>query len=108
MRSAPPLPLPTKRALAKLGEDIRNARIRRQITTTTMAERAFITRTTLNKVEQGDPAVSLGIYANVLFSLGLTDRLANLADIREDALGLQLDDERLPKRVRPRRSRKAD
>ena len=100
MRKTPPLPLPVKRALAKLGEDIRNARLRRRIPTAVMAERAFITRMTLLKVERGDPGVSLGIYAVVLFILGLTPRLAELADARADEVGLQLEEERLPKRIR--------
>jgi hypothetical protein len=102
MRSMPPLPLPVKRALAKLGEDIRNARLRRRIPTTIMAARAFITRTTLLKVERGDPGVSLGIYATVLFVLGLTKRVAALADASSDDIGLQLEEERLPKRIRQR------
>lgn len=100
MRTAPPLPLPVKRALAKLGQDIRSARLRRRITTTTMAERAFITRMTLRKVERGDAGVSLGIYATIMFVLGLTSRLADLADARSDEVGLQLEEEHLPKRVR--------
>lgn len=100
MRTAPPLPLPVKRALTKLGQDIHSARVRRRITTTTMAERAFITRMTLRKVERGDPGVSLGIYATVMFVLGLTPRLADLVDSRTDDVGLQLEEERLPKRVR--------
>ena len=100
MRTAPPLPLPVKRALAKLGQDIRSARLRRRITTTTMAERAFITRMTLRKVERGDPGVSLGIYATVMFVLGLTPRLADLADARSDEVGLRLEEEHLPKRIR--------
>ena len=82
-------------------QDIRSARLRRRITTTTMAERAFITRTTLRKVERGDPGVSLGIYATVMFVLGLTPRVADLADSRADEVGLQLEEERLPKRIRP-------
>src|ERR1700675_1883360 len=100
MRKTPPLPLPVKRALAKLGEDIRSARLRRRIPTTIMAERAFITRMTLQKVERGDPGVSLGIYSVVLFILGLTPRLAELADARSDDVGLQLEEERLPQRIR--------
>jgi transcriptional regulator with XRE-family HTH domain len=100
MRKTPPLPLPVKRALTKLGEDIRSARLRRRISTTVMAERAFVTRMTLNKVEHGDPSVSLGIYAVVLFVLGLTQRIAELADVRADDVGLQLEEERLPKRIR--------
>ena len=89
-----------KRALAKLGQDIRNARLRRRIATTTMAERALITRMTLRKVEHGHPGVALGIYATVLFVLGFTPRLADLADTRSDDVGLQLEEERLPKRIR--------
>lgn len=105
MRKAPPLPLPVKRALTKLGEDIRSARLRRRIPTTVMAERAFITRMTLGKVERGDASVSMGIYAVVLFVLGLTPRLGELADARSDAVGLQLEEEQLPKRIRLPRKR---
>jgi transcriptional regulator with XRE-family HTH domain len=101
------LPLPVTRTLRKLGADIRDARRRRRIPTATMAERATISRMTLHKVELGDPTVSLGAYATVLFILGLTERLAELADVKHDATGLELDEERLPLRIRlPRRSQK--
>jgi transcriptional regulator with XRE-family HTH domain len=107
MRTTPPLPLPVRRALNKLGADIRAARLRRRITTTLMAQRAFITRTTLGKVEKGDPGVSFGVYATVLFILGLSSRIEELADPRDDSVGLQLETERLPKRIgSPRRPRK--
>src|SRR5579864_1565410 len=98
------IPLPVVRSLRKLGADIRDARRRRRIPTAIMAERATISRMTLHKVELGDPSVSLGAYATVLFILGLTDRLADLADVKHDSTGLQLDEERLPLRIRlPRR-----
>ena len=102
MRTMPPLPLPVKRALAKLGSDIRNARLRRRISASVMAERAFITRPTLVKVERGDAGVSIGIYATVLFVLGLTGHLEKLADAREDRVGLQLEEGRLPQKIRSR------
>lgn len=54
------LPIPAKRALDKLGADIRDARRRRRIPTALMAERAGISRMTLNKIENGDPGVSMG------------------------------------------------
>ncbi len=101
-RSQAALPIPVRRALRKLGTDIRDARRRRRIPTAVMAERAFISRMTLNKVEKGDPGVSLGIYATVLFVLGMTDRLAELADPRHDPVGLGLEAERLPQRIRIR------
>ena len=74
------LPLPVRRLLRKLGSDIRDARLRRRIRAATMAERALISRTTLGKVERGDPGVSMGNYATVLFVLGMEDGLAELAD----------------------------
>ncbi len=61
-----------------------------------MAERALISRTTLGKVERGDPGVSMGTYATVLFVVGLEGGLAELADRRRDGLGLDLLEERLP------------
>ena len=70
-----------------------------------MAERAGISRTTLHKIERGDPGVSLGGYATVLFVLGLFDKLAALAEARQDAAGLELDEERLPHRIRLPRGR---
>ena len=108
MRTTPPMPLPVKRALRKLGADIKSARLRRRITTTLMAERAFIARSTLQKVEQGDPGVSLGVYATVLFILGLSERIADLADTGTDSVGLQLEDARLPRRVRASKPRSAN
>lgn len=105
------LPLPVRRALRKLGRDIHDARVRRRIPVAVAAERASVSRMTLNKVEKGAPGVSLGIYATVLFVLGLADRIADLADVRHDATGLQLEEERLPKRIRtpaPQKNRKDD
>jgi len=97
-------PIPVKRALYKLGRDIRDARRRRRIPMAIMAERASISRTTLNKVEKGDAGVALGIYAGVLFVLGMDRRLGDLADSAMDQVGRELEDERLPQRIR--RSRK--
>jgi DNA-binding XRE family transcriptional regulator len=99
-------PIPVTRAVRKLGSDIRDARRRRRIPTAILAERASISRTTLNKVEKGDPGVSLGTYATVLFAMGMIDRLAGVADPTHDAVGLALEEEHLPQRVRLPRARK--
>jgi transcriptional regulator with XRE-family HTH domain len=95
------LPLPVQRALRKLGSDLGAARKRRRITMQLMAERAMTSRQTISRVERGDPGVSMGIYATVLFVLGMTERLAALADASADPYLLDLDEERLPRRVRP-------
>jgi hypothetical protein len=94
------VPIPVIRALRKLGGDVRDARRRRRIPVAILAERASISRTTLNRIEKGDPAASLGNYATVLFALGMVDRLADVADPRHDAVGLALEEEHLPQRIR--------
>ena len=100
------LPLPVVRALVKLGQDIRDARRRRRIQIEVLAERASIARSTFHKVEKGDPGVGLGIYATVLFVLGRLDRLAEIADVTTDKVGLELEEENLPQRIRhPKRDR---
>jgi transcriptional regulator with XRE-family HTH domain len=94
------LPVPLQRLLRKLGADLRDARRRRGIPTTLMAERCSISRTTLHKIERGDPTVAFGNYAMALFVLGMTDRLSEIADAKHDTLGQQLENEKLPKRIR--------
>ena len=63
-RSSVILPLPVRHALRKLGRDIRDARRRRRIPAAIAAQRASISRTTLVKIEKGDPGVAIGIYAS--------------------------------------------
>jgi DNA-binding XRE family transcriptional regulator len=93
------LPRTARQALAKLGQDMTVARKKRRISTVSMAERAFISRGTLYKIERGDPTVSMGIYATVLSILGLIDGLAKVADRRDDTLGLDLEEDRLPRKI---------
>jgi hypothetical protein len=98
------LPIPVRRALRKLGHDIRDARRRRRIPASIAAERASISRTTLVKIEKGDPGVAMGHYATVLFVMGMAERLGDLADPRNDSVGLQLEEEHLPQRIRSKRT----
>ena len=100
------LPRPARLALIKLGEDIAVARKKRRISTVSMAERAFISRGTLYKVEKGDPSVSMGVYATVLSILGLIKGLGSVADRGTDTLGLDIDEDRLPKKIQPRSRKK--
>jgi transcriptional regulator with XRE-family HTH domain len=93
-------PLPVKRALKRLGQDLCNARKRRRIPMRLAAERAAISRTTLSKIEKGDEGVSLGAYAKILFVLGMIQHLAELADPKLDELGMELESESLPRRIR--------
>ena len=108
-RSSSTLPIPARRALRKLGHDLRDARRRRRIPVAIAAQRASISRTTLVKIEKGDPGVALGSYATVLFVMGMVERLADLADPKNDAVGLQLEEEHLPQRIRgPRKKNRTE
>ena len=94
------LPLPVRRSLRKLGEDLALARRRRRISTASMAERIQISVATLRRMERGDPRVAIGTVAQALLVFNAVDRLAQLLDTASDDVGLQLMDEAVPKRIR--------
>lgn len=96
-------PAAVRRALRKLGADIHDARRRRRLTMAVVAERAFTSRSTLQRIEAGDASVGIGIYASVLQALGLLDGLAVIADIGNDSVGQALASAELPKRVGSKR-----
>lgn len=98
------LPLPVAQALRKLGRDLALARRKRGISTSDMATRLFVGRNTLWRLERGDPTVALGTLMTAAFVLNLHDRLANLAAPASDAVALSLDEQRLPKRIRRKKS----
>ncbi|MGN0811403.1 MAG: helix-turn-helix domain-containing protein, partial [Akkermansia muciniphila] len=85
--------------IEKLGRDLRDARRRRRISTTTMAARARISRSTLYRIEQGDPSVSMSSYTAVIFALGLLNRLRDAFDASHDVVGLGLEAENMPKNI---------
>jgi hypothetical protein len=86
--------------LATFGAGLKGYRTRRRIPVARAAHQAAISRSTLHKVELGDPGVSMGIYAAVLEAYGLLARLEELVDSRSDRVGLAFEAARLPKRIR--------
>jgi len=89
-----------KSALERLGQDIRNARLRRGIAVADLAMRAGTSPSSIARLERGDPGVAIGTLGDVLVVLGLLERLADLIDIRKDDLGLALMSEQGPRRGR--------
>jgi hypothetical protein len=98
------IPTPVRQSLSKLGQDIANARRKRHLTIAMMTERMGVATNTYRRVEQGDPTVTMGAYAMALFVLGLGKTFGDLVDVRRDEIGLQLDEARLPKRIRVKKS----
>lgn len=79
-----------QKILEQVGENIKLARKRRKLTTTQVAERADIVRSTLYLIEKGDASVGIGAYFNVLRVLGLQDDFLKLA--ADDEFGRKLQD----------------
>ena len=69
-----------------------------------MAERIGVAKSTYSRIEKGDPTVAMGAYAMALFVLGLGEKMGDLIDVRRDDVGLLLDERRLPKRVRTKKT----
>lgn len=94
-----PVLLPrVERILIDLGERIRLARLRRNISAQLLADRAGISRQTLSTLENGSGSVSLATFIQVLFVLGLEKDLEEVA--KDDVLGRKLQDLNLPTRRR--------
>lgn len=98
------LPSRLKRSLVRFGSDLATARRKRRLTVAMMAERTAVSKGTYARIERGDPSVSMGAYAMAMFVLGFGDEAFRVSDPARDETGLLLEQERLPKRVRPRKS----
>lgn len=95
-----PLLLSQERILETVGTNIKLARLRRDLSTEQVAERAGIGRSTLVKVEKGDGGVALATYLKVLFVLGLEGDIKAYSRRRCDGLspaGCQIDNQRKSK-----------
>lgn len=94
----------TQKVLETMGEQIKMARLRRNLATELVAERAGISRATLWAVEKGSPTVAIGTYAAVLHALGGMDRDFELV-AKDDEFGRKLQDLNLASRQRVKRSK---
>lgn len=91
-----------EKKLEEMGERIKLARLRRNLTMELVCERASISRQTLSLVEKGSPRVAMGIYASVLHALnGLDDEIDNIA--KDDTLGRTIQDLNLITKKRARK-----
>lgn len=88
-------------AVQDLGERIKLARQRRKIRQVDLAARAGITTKTLRRLEGGELGTGIGVYAAVLWGLGLLGDLDAVADPDTDLEGRTLEAARRGERVRP-------
>lgn len=92
------LPRKLEEKMTLMGEQIKLARLRRNLSIVQVAERATCSPLTITRIEKGSPTVSMGIYARVLYALQLDDDLTLVA--KDDPLGRTLQDLSLKHRLR--------
>lgn len=92
------LPRKLEEKMKVVGEQIKLARLRRDLTLAQVAERATCSPLTVSRIEKGSPTVAIGIYLRVLYALQLDDDILLLA--KDDELGRQLQDMALTTRQR--------
>ena len=96
------LPRKLEQKMSVVGEQIKLARLRRNLCVAQVAERATCSPLTISRIEKGVPTVAIGIYLRVLYALQLDDDILWLA--KEDKLGKALQD--LSLKTRKRASKK--
>lgn len=94
------LPLEVLKSVELLGERIRIARLRRQLSMDELAKACGIGRRTLYRIENGEPGAAIGSLLAVLWKLGLLDTVRAVADPDDDEHGKILEAARRPQRVR--------
>lgn len=92
------LPRKLEQKMKIVGEQIRLARLRRNLSIAQVAERSTCSPLSINRVEKGMPTVSIGIYLRVLYALQLDDDILLLA--QKDEQGRILQDLALKHRQR--------
>ena len=92
------LPRKLEQKMQVVGEQIKLARLRRNLSVAQVAERATCSPLTVSRIEKGAPTVAIGIYLRVLYALQLDDDILFLA--KDDELGRTLQDMNLPQRER--------
>lgn len=85
-------------ALARIGANLRTARLRRGETESTLADRLGVSRATIARLERGDGGVSLALALEALLQYGYTEQVFALGDPELDGVGKRLDAVRRPSR----------
>jgi hypothetical protein len=85
------LPAQPRAALRALGLNLALARTRRKESLRAWALRLGVSVRTVQRLEDGDPGVGMGVYAAALWLIGRADALPALADPALDRGALELD-----------------
>lgn len=95
-----PVPVATKLAAKSIGENIATWRKLYNLTAEELADKAGVSRSTISRLENGDPSVNLATFLNVCRCFDSLDAVVQATDPYETDLGRARADQALPKRVR--------
>jgi len=101
---APSLAPEIRSRLAGLGARIRDARLHRKLRQVDLAERAGVSRSTIEAIERGSAHTAIGAYARVLWLMGLDREIDLVADPALDQEGAALEYKPGERRVRVRKA----
>ena len=97
---ATPAPAPVRRALRELGDHLGAWRRLRNLTETEVAERAGVSRGTVQRMSHDPGSVSVENFMRIARALGILDEITSAADPLNTDLGRLRAEEHLPQRVR--------
>ena len=98
LQAAPPFPV--EQNLKRLGENLRTARVRRNLTIEDAAGRIGTGPRAVTDAEKGKASTGIVVYAALLWLYDLLSPLEDIADPARDKEGLALEATRRRKRVR--------
>ncbi|MCX7362472.1 MAG: helix-turn-helix domain-containing protein [Alphaproteobacteria bacterium] len=96
-------PFEVEQALKTLGQNLRTARLRRNLSLEDIAAKVGVGRHVVGAAERGKPSTGIAVYVAMLWALGLTDQLTGVADPLSDEEGLLLANRRERVRAHPRK-----
>ncbi len=99
-------PYAVEQTLARLGTNLRTARVRRKLTIQEMAEKIGTGPRAISDAEKGKPSTGIAVYMALLWALGLLDQIEDVADPAKDKEGQTLALSR--ERTRARQSGEID
>jgi transcriptional regulator with XRE-family HTH domain len=98
LQKAPPFPV--EQALKRLGENLRTARMRRNLTLEEAAEKIGTGIRAVADAEKGKPSTGIVVYSALLWLYDLLEPMGSLADPLKDVEGLSHEASKSPQRVR--------
>jgi transcriptional regulator with XRE-family HTH domain len=96
-------PVPVEQALKRLGDNLRTARVRRNVTIEDVAERIGTGPRAVMDAEKGKPSTGIVVYLALLWLYDLLSPFEKLADPLGDKQGLSLAAAKAPTRARKSR-----